>query len=84
MKKTVHIILAVVAIFLLSHCSDKPMTKYPFSPRQAKKIFSAKSSASASPNQIKNQSDQSVTLFAPEQPKRKYDIQSAKQSNEEE
>jgi hypothetical protein len=53
MKKRVTIILTLAVLFLMCNCSDKAMVKYPFSPKQAKKIFSAKSSASLTPGQLK-------------------------------
>jgi len=55
MKSRVLIFVALAGMFLLSNCSDKTVGNYPFSPRQAKKIFEAKSSASVSPSQLKRQ-----------------------------
>jgi hypothetical protein len=54
MKKRVTIILTLAVLFLMCNCSDKAMVKYPFSPKQAKKIFSAKSSASLTPDLLKD------------------------------
>jgi len=52
MKKRAMIILTVVVLFLMCNCSDKATAGYPFSRSEAKKIFSAKSSASSSRGQL--------------------------------
>jgi hypothetical protein len=73
MKKRLTIILSVAVIFLMCNCSDKAIAKYPFSQRQAKKIFAAKSSASSSaPGQLKKLAEsQSAKPYAPGQQKKK-------------
>jgi hypothetical protein len=55
MKSRVLIFVALAGMFLMSNCSDKTVGSYPFSPRQAKKIFEAKSSAAITPSQFKRQ-----------------------------
>ncbi len=72
MKKRVSIILALAVICLMSNCSDKAFAKYPFPPRQAKKIYSAKSSGPSAPVRIKDfTGDQSDKPNAAGQPKKK-------------
>jgi len=57
MKKRATIILTVAVLLLMCNCSDKATAGYPFSRSEAKKIFSAKSSASSTRGQLKQQTE---------------------------
>jgi len=72
MKKRVTIIILVSVLFLMCHCSDKATASYPFSRSEAKKIFSAKSSASSAPGPLKQQTgSQPARPYAPVQQNKK-------------